>query len=181
MTHLELLSMLKKQLPRLNRSEGQILKGIIAGLGKKDDSLYAFYEELSTNGNILSLSNIKKTAEKYSVPLLYKDMIEARFLQFKTHLKAICVSNQNSMSQGLNPGYDAGKWTVEGAKMFQTTEIMTIDKVGGIRNICANINNVGYFDFLKKMFLASATETSTLKYSLLLKSDPTLIGDKNGG
>ncbi len=179
MTHLELLSMLKKQLPRLNRAEGQILKEIIAGLGDKGDSLYLFYKELSTNGNILGLPNIKKVAENYTVPLLYKDLIDSRFDKFKKNLKVICLKNHDRETKGEKPGLDVNRWTIGGVEMFQTTEKKTIKHVGGINNICEGINTVGYFDYLKKTFLESATETSRLKYSLLLKADMDMIEYKD--
>lgn len=180
MTHVELMSTLKKQLPKLNKAEGEILRELVSSIGEKDNSVYRFYEELSTNGVILGLPNIKKVAQNYSVPALYKDLIESRFDKFKMNLKAICQKNADIILAGKEPGFDPAKWTINGGKMFQTTETKTIQNAGGIETICTRIYTVGYFDYLNKLFLEAATETSRLKYSLLLKSDIDMIEYKDG-
>jgi len=180
MTHFELLAILKKKLPKLNRPENQILKETIAGLGDKDNSLYRFYKELSTNGYFLDLANIEKVAKNYSVPILYKDLINSRFDKFKLNLKSICQKNQILIDEGKKPGYDPTKWIINGRNMFQTTEEKTINHVGGIEAISKSIYTIGYFDYLKKVFLESATETSRLKYSLLLSEDINTIEYNHG-
>jgi hypothetical protein len=175
MTHVELLFALTKKLPRLNREEGEILKNIVSGIGKKDDSLFRFYEELSTTDGILNLATIKRIAEKYSVPNLYKDHISSRFSEFKENIRAVCNKNNELSASGRRPGLDPDKWVKNKRSMFSSTEKITISKAGGLDTICHSIHNVGYYDYLKKLFMEAATEVSKLKYSLLLKDSKDLI------
>ena len=179
MTHVELLFALTKKLPRLNREEGEILKNIVSGIGKKDDSLFKFYEELSTTDGILNLASIKRIASKYSVPELYKDHISRRFDEFKENIRAVCNRNNEMSAAGRRPGIDPDKWMKNKRSMFSSTEKITISKAGGIEKICQSIHNVGYYDYLRRLFSEAATEVSKLKYSLLLKESKDLIEYKN--
>lgn len=180
MTHVELLFALTKKLPRLNREDGEILKGIVSGIAKKDDSLFKFYEELSTSENILSLPTIKKIAEKYSVPELYKDHIDARFNEFKINIRHVCTKNIELETIGKQPGLDPDKWKKNKRNMFSSTEKITISKAGGLGAICRSMHNVGYFDYLRKLFSEAATEVSKLKYSLLMQNSKDVIEYKDG-
>jgi len=175
MTHIELLSALMKKLPRLNREEGEVLKNIVSEIAKKDNSLFEFYEEVTTEKDILSLPVIKRIAEKYSVPELYKDHIRERFLEFKQNIMMVCDTNKNLVSKGRSPGLDPDKWMKGGVSLFSSTEKKTIETAGGLEMICRSIHNVGYFDYLFKLYKKSATEVSKIKYSLLMSGKKSEI------
>jgi hypothetical protein len=175
MTHVELLFALTKKLPRLSREEGEILKNIVSGIAQKGDSLFKFYEELTTTESILSLPVIKRISEKYSVPSLYKGHINERFSEFKKNIRAVCVKNKELADNSRAPGLDPDKWLKNKRAMFGSTEKITIENAGGIETICKNIHGIGYFDYLSKIFSEAATEVSRLKYSKLLQDSPEKI------
>ena len=178
MTHVELLFALTKKLPRLNREDGEILKNIVSGIAQKNDSIFRFYEELTTSNGILNLQIIKKTSENYSVPKLYGDLIDNRFKDFKMNIISVCAKNKQRIADNKNPGYDESKWMKSGQRMFSSTETTTIEKAGGLENMCISIHTIGYFDFLRKIFLESATEVSRAKYSKLIQSGKNAIAYK---
>jgi len=177
MKHIELLSIIQDRL-KLDKIDEKILKDIIAGLADKDDSIFEFYTKLTTAAEYITLPLVKKLAEDYSVPKMYEDHIEKRFEEFKANLKTVYTLNCKSKEEGRSPGYIPSKWLKSKAPMFGSTELMTIDKVGGLESIGEGMFTVGYFDYLKKIFKESATDISKLKYSNLIKASDKMIESK---
>ncbi len=180
MTHIELLTLLVKKIPRLTREEGEILKSIVSKIADKDNSIFNFYEEVSTSDGIMSLYKMKKLSEKYSVPELYKGHIDSRFDNFRKNLR-IVTSRNTELKRLVRPlALDPDKWTKNKLRMFSSTEKMVIDEAGGLSNICDSIHNVGYFDYLRKLFADAATEVSRLKYTSLMQNNRDVIEYKDG-
>jgi len=174
MTHNELLVILIDKMPNMNVFDIEILKDIVAGIALKGDSLYDFYRELTTSGEYLDVALVKKIAEKYSVPKMYKEHIDSRFLLFKENIKIVCTENAKAVLEGKRPGLNPDRWLRDKKPMFGSTEKITIKKAGGIQSICENIMHVGHFDYLKKLFEESATDVSKVKYALIMKKNKEL-------
>lgn len=175
MTHIELLTLLVKKMPKLTREEGEILKNIVSKIAIKGDSLFEFYEELCTTNGILNLSTVKEISQKYSVPELYKDHIHSRFNEFRKNIRIVSSRNAILKQNGKPMALDPEKWTKNKLRMFASTEKMVIEKAGGLEEIGLHIHDIGYFDYLEKLFLESAIDISRIKYSSLLNGKKDLI------
>ncbi len=180
MTHIELLTLLMKKIPRLTREEGEILKNIVSRIANKNNSIFDFYEEISTSEGIVSLYRVKTVALKYSVPTLYKEHIESRFDTFRKNIRIVASMNSELGASGKALAFDPDKWMKNKLRMFSSTEKMVIESAGGLEIICNSVHNVGYFDYLKKLFTNSATEISRLKYTSLMQNNKDLIEYKHG-
>lgn len=176
MTHNELLATLIDKIPKMNVFDVEILKDIVAGIAKKDNSLYDFYRELSTSGEFLDIALVEKIAQKYTVPSMYREHVDKRFDLFKENLKIVTLKNKEAIADGKKEGLNPDNWVRDGVKMFGSTEKHAIEKAGGLGSIRASIMNFGYFEYLKSIFENSATEISKSKYSLIMKNNQKQIG-----
>jgi hypothetical protein len=158
---------------------GEVLNNIVSSVENKHDSLFKFFEELATTDGFLSLAIIKRVSEKYAVPVLYKDLISDRFIEFKSNIRMVCIKNKEMESKNRNPGLSPDKWIKNGLQMFSSTEKMTIESIGGLDVICRHIHDIGYFDYLFKVFKESAVNVSQIKYSLLLNDESKKIEYKS--
>ncbi len=174
MTHNELLVILMDKMPNLNVFDIDILKDIVAGIALKENSLYDFYRELMTSGEYLDIALVKKIAEKYSVPRLYKKHIDDRFAKFKENIKIVCIENTKALNNGKRPGLNPDRWLRDKKPMFGSTEKITIEKAGGLESVCKNMMHVGHFDYLRTLFEESATDVSKVKYALIMSKHKEL-------
>lgn len=175
MTHSELLVSLVDKMPKMNTFDMDILKDIVAGVALKEESIYEFYREVTTSGAFVDMALIERISSKYSVPSMYRKHIDSRFDLFKSNIKRVCVENKQLVEEGKNPGFNPIHWEKNNKPIFGSTERITIEKAGGLEDICQEVFNVGYFDYLKKLFESAATEVSKMKYSLIIKSQPKAI------
>ncbi len=181
MTHSELLVSLIDKMPKMNIFDMEILKDIIASIALKDDSIYDFYRDITTSGSFVDIASIERIAKSYSVPSMYRTHIDRRFDDFKSNIKNICIENKLIIMDGRMPGLNPDNWFKNKKPMFASTEKLTIEKAGGIRNICDKMFNIGYFDYLKILFEKSATDVSKVKYALMMKTPHKAIGGSNNG
>lgn len=176
MTHTELLAILMDKIPKMNEFDIEILKDIIAGIALKDSSLYDFYREITLKSDFVSIALIEEVAKKYTVPQMYRDHIDQRFNTFKNNIKIVSDKNNNMISLGEQEGINPDKWFADGKKMFSSTEKLTIEKAGGLSKIRTSLTNVGYFEYLRKLFEGSATDVSKVKYALMMKKNKQIEG-----
>ena len=159
-------------------TETDVLRDIIAGIAKKGDSVFRCYSEILTSNDFVTLSGVKRIADKYSVPELYEDHINKRFQDFKTNLKTVCRINHEKSKINVVQGFHVDKWKKGGVQMFGSTESITITKAGGLETMCREIHSVGYFEYLMKIFKESAIDVSKRKYSSLIMTSEDMIEHK---
>ena len=170
MTHSELFFTIEERMAGLNEYESDALMEIVSKVADKGDSLRQFYIEVITANEYPNLPEIKKIAEKYSVPKLYASHINKKFNSFLDNIRIVCKENENRILSNKKPGLDPTKWTKNKVPMFSSTEKLTITKAGGLQKICKGITTSGYSDHLEQLFKEAAVEVSKIKYAKLITS-----------
>jgi hypothetical protein len=176
-THALIFKNIKSKLPKdLSELDSEILKDIVLKVGDKDGSLASFYRDVSLYDGFLTLGAINKMAEKYLVHVIYKDYIDKNYAVFEDRLLAIERKASELNAENIEVSFELDAWAIQGKQMFSRTDLLTIEKLGGLKTVTSKLYELGYRQYMRRIYSESADERGTAKYTLAFEQELRQIG-----
>ena len=176
-THALIFKNIRAKLPRdTSELDSEILKDIVLKVGDKDGSLASFYRDVSLYTGFLTLGAINEIAEKYLVHVIYKDYIEKNYSVFENNLLAIERKSTEMKERDIAVSFNFDAWATPGKQIFSRTDILTIEKLRGLETVVSKIYELGYRQYMKRIYSESADERGTAKYALAFEKELKRIG-----
>ena len=171
-THASIFTAILRKLPdNISEMDKEILLDIILNVGDKDDSLQKFYKAVSIYTGFLTLGKINELSDRYKVHIVYKEYISDRFKYFEDVVFTVELKSRKLIASGEEVSYDIEAWCPPEKKILNRTDLLTIEKAGGLKEIVGRLYETGYVNYLRRLYGEAADERAVSKYAIKFESD----------
>lgn len=153
-----------------------ILEEVVLGVGNKGSSLSDFYKEVCLYKGFLNLGAVNEISKKYAVHIIYRDYIDKNYHKFEETILAIARKVDELAEKDIIPSFDLEAWNTPGTEMFSRTDLLTIEKLRGLKIAVSKIYEMGYRQFMRRMYSEAADERAVDKYTIAFAAEAKLIG-----